>query len=182
MKRLFTYFLTFFVRPKKPLERYDVYRPEERYIYHYWDGSRMVAADPLELYKRVSGIGTELSIDMKVAQSESKASKDAHASMLDKIRAIFDIAPPVSPIDCTGTLSQIELVDLFDHFMLFAEGVKKNSRKSPTSFTAILPPSKPSSNASQAISSSSGSGSTGEGPSTDGPARSPMGPPLPSDR
>lgn len=133
---------------------YDVYQPSERLIYSYFDGQKTVKADPMELYKKTMAVGPELAIDIKVATAPIKGNKEAHESMLKKIRGIFSLKTLHE-----GGLTEIETVNLFDHFMTYCETVKKNSPISATSSTPAVD-SKDTSKENQATSNSSGCGST----------------------
>ena len=67
----------------------EIYSQKERGIYHYWDGSKEVKADPLALYKKFRSIWPELSADLKIASSELLDAKEtipAHDKALEKIR------------------------------------------------------------------------------------------------
>ena len=134
-------------------ERYDTYHPGERLIYRYWDGGKFITADPLVVYKRMMTKGPELSVDIKVARSASKDAAKANDRMIEKIREIF----AVKPLD-QGGLAEVETVELMDHFLVYCQQVKKNSRPSATSSTPTVD-STFSSNGSPTTSNSSASGS-----------------------
>ena len=140
-------------------EPYDIYRPKERLIYQYWDGSKMVCADPMVLYKRMMAVGPELSIHIKVSQSTSKDAGKAHEALVVKTREIFS----VKTLDENG-LTEVEAIELLDHFLTYCEHVKKNSSAFLTSSTSSAPSE--SSGESPSTGNSSASGSTAEGPST----------------
>lgn len=134
---------------------FDIYRPKERLIYTYWNGRETVQADPLTLYKKMMQVGPELSIDIKVANSESKDANKAHDGVIRKIRGIFNTLPMES-----GGLSEIETCELLDHFLVFCETVKKNMNPSATSLMGAQEGLKPSSreeNRPTPITSDSGS-------------------------
>lgn len=156
--------------------RDDVFNPTERKIYSYFDGEKTVKADPMALYKKIAGIGPELSIDIKVAQSRSKDNVKAHTQAMEKVRGIFNIKPFEE-----GGLTEAELQALLDHFLTYCEGVKKNSKM----FTTSLPSSEASPTSTepavQIIQPSSGSGSTANAAFTAEPGKLPTGQPLPSE-
>lgn len=155
--------------------RGDLYHPRDRLIYRYFDGQREVAADPMVLYKLLMDVGPEIGIDMKVAASPSKDAGKAHDKMVQKIRGAFGVLPLKD-----GGLTDLESVELLQHFLVFVDAIKKNSSPLPTSPGETPAPSAPSSVAGPPTPSSSGSGSTGGGSSTVGPPPSPSGPPPPS--
>ena len=109
------------------------WHPGKMKIYHYWDGSKWMHRDPMTLYKEVMSVGPELAIDIKVANSPVKDEdkKKAHDEMISKMQKIFLVVPVEQ-----GGLTQIALVELFDDFMEYCEGVKKNSSPSLTSSTS----------------------------------------------
>ena len=148
----------------EPIASDDVYSPRERLIYSYSDGTQVVRADPLTLWKRMMEVGPELSIDMRVAHSPSKDAVKAHGSALEKIRRIFAVRSWEE-----GGLSQLETFELLNHFMEWVGEQKKNGSSAPTSAAATWAPSAPSSDANPPTPSSSGSISTDDGPSTSEP-------------
>lgn len=148
--------------------RADLYRPKDRLIYSYWDGSKIVRADPMVLYQKLMERGPELSIDIKVAASPSKGAAKAHTGTIDKIRTAFAL----KPFDGTHGLTELEVLALLDHFLEFTEGIKKNSSPISTSPEAISDTTPTTSAAAPPTSNSSGSGSTASG--------EPTGPPTPT--
>ena len=156
---------------------FSLYRPADRRIYTYFDGEKLVKADPMTLHKRVMDVGPELSIDMKVAHSGMKGAKDAHDKMVAKIRTIFSVKRYED-----GGLTEQECVELLDHFLLYEDVQKKISNTSPTSPETTSPPLPPSSAVAPPTPSSTVSGSTADDTSTSRPQLSPSGPDSPSDR
>lgn len=114
---------TFFV--SHTADSYDFYHPGQRKIYRYFDGQKEVNVDPLLLYRTMMAVGPELQIDYKVSRSPSKDASKAHEEMLAKLRNIFQVKSLNE-----GGLTESELVDLWDHFLIYTETVKKNSRES----------------------------------------------------
>lgn len=145
-------------------EKYDLFMPEERLIYHYWNGQDIVAMDPLVLYKKMQQVGPELSIDMVVAHSASKDANTAHTGLVVKIRNIFNVKNLGE-----GGLSEFETVQLLDHFLIYCESLKKNMSSYATSPMVTSSHSVPSTAARQPTTSSVGSGSTESVPSTGEP-------------
>lgn len=160
-------------------DRIDVYNPQERLIFQYWNGKKIVHADPLVLYKRIADQGPELTQTITVAFSISKAATASYVDMIERFRSIFMIDPPINPIDCSGTLSEVELAELFNKFLTYTERLKKNSRglqmSSPNSEDC-----KTFSKENQATSNTADSGSTAAAPSTDVPPPPPVEQPSPS--
>ncbi len=171
LRKIFRWFGSFFHSG----ERYDVYKVHERMVYVYFDGQKEVHADPMVLYKKMMSLGPELSADMKGATSASKRAGEFHNGMIAKIRKIFDVLPLAE-----GGLSELETVELLDHFIVYCEWVKKNSRVSQTASV----PSEASQTISEIgvppISPSSDSGSIASDPSTDKPPLSTSEPEPPS--
>lgn len=149
-------------------EEYNLYKPKERLIYTYWDGFKDVACDPYVLYKKLMAKGTDLSIDIKVANSQSKDAAAAHNSMIAKLRIIFDLKSYEE-----GGLTELETIGLMDHFLLFARRVKKNTSHFPTSQTATSDSSPSSTEGNRPTTNGSDSGSTANEPSTAEPPPSP---------
>lgn len=170
MRKLITYLLSFFTRGK-PLatvaDPLDIYKPRERRIYYYFDGAKQVAADPMVLYKRLMSKEPDLSFDMKLATSESKDATKGHNNAVAKLRDVFSVKPLEE-----GGLTELEAIDLFDHFMEWSGMVKKNSSPSATSPTATLGSTGSSLEGSPPSPNSLGSGSTASEPSTEEPVPS----------
>ena len=175
MPGIFSWFASWFTKR----EPFDLYQPRERRIYSFWNGKDIVHADPMVLYKRLAEKGPEMSVDYSVAMSVSKDADKCHGLFLNKIRAVFDISPPENPLDCSCTLSEVELENLLAHFVNYTEELKKNSKRSPTAATAASPLCASSSSASPATSNTSPSGSAANGCSSAAPAPSLTAPASP---
>lgn len=169
MKRIFSWFRSFFQRA----ETFDIYKPQERLIYRYFNGKDEVPADPLLLWKKVMAVGPELSIDIKVSTSPSKGAAAAHTELLSKVRGIFNL----KTLD-DGGLSELETVELFNHFLIYCERLKKNTSRFATSSSNSVD-SVISSMEDPPTRNSSDSGSTASVPSTDVPTQPPSEPPPP---
>lgn len=154
------------VTTEQALDRYDIYQPAERLIFEFFDGSKVVKADPMRIYKRIMACGTELSTDQKLAVSPSKDAVKGHENMLKKIREIFDIKPLEE-----GGLTEFETAELLDSFLLYAHMIKKNSSPTTTiqeeASQPTPPPTKEAENPT--TSNDSASGSTGGVPFTGQP-------------
>lgn len=139
---------------------YDFYMPAERLIYRYFNGRQVVHADPLVLYRKIMDKGPDLAVDIQVANSPSKDAVLAHSKVLEKVREIFDL-PVTDPFAMDkGGLSEVEHFHLLDHFMGYADNVKKNSSRFVISAKPLAAASPVTSDASPPISSSSDSGCT----------------------
>lgn len=148
--------------------RQHVFHPKERLIYRYWDGARMVAQDPLVLYRRFATVQPQLVIDRKVATSLSKDANKAWPKMIAHIHGIFGVKSMEE-----GGLTEAEAVQLLDDFLTFCETIKKKESPIPTSPTTTLPPTPLSSDEGPPTPSGSDSGSVANEPSTDAPTPSP---------
>ena len=155
--------------------RGDLYRPGERLIYSYFNGQKIVRADPLRLYKRVMEYGPELSINLKVAKSPMKDADKCHTDAVKRCREIFDVKPVED-----GGLTELETIDLLDHFLLYTQALKKNTKNSPTDVESpsLLASEQPT-DASQPTANLPDSGSTASASSTAPPEPSPTVPPSP---
>jgi hypothetical protein len=157
---------------------YDLYKPKEMQIYQFFDGQKMVKADPMVLYKRLADVRPELAINIKVAKSTLLPDQDVikgDNALLDNIRHIFSVKKFEE-----GGLTEIATTDLLDHFLIWTERLKKNSKASPTLPAETLPLSGPSSAAAQPTPNTSDSGCAKTEPSTDSPEPSHLGPESPA--
>ena len=146
----------------------DLYQPEERLIFTYFDGSTtLMKADPMVLYRRVMDIAPSLSVDISVARSQHKDADKAYLSMLDHIRKVFGVKKFEE-----GGLTEPETVALFDKFNAYCEEVQKKTKNLATSPTATSPTSQPFIPGGPTISPTSASGSTVNAPSSAVPQQS----------
>ena len=152
---------------------FDAYQPGERLIYKYFDGTKMVRADPLVLYKWYAFHGPELLVDLKVSGSPSKDANSAHTSAVAKIREMFEVKTLKE-----GGLSDFEVMDLLDHFLYYCDHIKKKSNRLRTPSTPSAA-SNGTSQDGQASFSTLASGSAASVPGTGKPEPSPMGQPSP---
>ncbi len=155
---------------KGPEGGFEVYHPGERAIYSYFDGAKMVRADPVVLYKELMAVRGDLWQDSKVAHStlvKAEDAKRAHDSLIGTIRGIFKVKPLEE-----GGLTESEAYSLMDHFLSYTDRVKKNSNPSPTPST---PTGDSSSTSAEGPTTppSSDSGSTENGSSSAAPGPSP---------
>jgi hypothetical protein len=162
-------------------DRWDTYKPSQRAIFNYFNGERMVKADPLVLWKKVMDKAPDLDIDFKVSKSPSKNADQAHQNLIKNIRTMFNIKQLENGIEPNDTLTDNECIDLVNKFLTYCGWVKKNSSNSATPATATSPSTNsPTSNGEvPPTPSTSDSGSTVPATPTDGLA--PLQPGLSSD-
>jgi hypothetical protein len=134
---------------------HDLYQPEERCIYRYFDGEKVRVADPMILYKRMAEVSGDLSAYISLAYSPSKDSRSGWDKMVEKIRWIYDVKPFAE-----GGLLEGECVTLHDHFNTFCADQKKTMSSSPTTSTESSPSTPSSTEESPSTESTSASGST----------------------
>lgn len=139
----------------------NFYTPKERKIYRYFNGEKVVHADPMILYKKIMAVGQELAVDIDVAKSPCKEAIQADDEAVRKLREIFEVKPVTS--DGKG-LGEAEVIELFDHFWEFLEGLKKNSSPSSTTSTSASSPPADSVTPSTSASGSSANGSSSSKP------------------
>ncbi len=156
-------------------EGIDLFQPEERLIFKYFDGSTtLVKADPLVLYRKMMEIGPQLSIDISVARSEMNDANKAYDAMLQKMRDIFSVNSFEK-----GGLTESETVALFDKFNAYCEEIQKKTKRLVTSQTET-PDSSPSYiPGGRPTTSGAASGSTRNVPSTAGPQQPSTATPSP---
>lgn len=156
----------------KPATPYNVFMPKERMIYEYFDGTKVIRVDPMEISRKLSFIGPELDNDLKGAKNPnySKA-PECQAEAVKKIREVFDLKP-VSE----GGLEEVLVIVLLYHFLEFEnEWVKKNSPSITTIPAETLEPTSPPivEVAEQPTSNTTPSGSSKCDPSDGSPTPSP---------
>ena len=160
LTKLFAWFRSWF-----PADKYAMYSPKQREIYSYFNGDKVVRADPMPLFKSVMDQFSELSIDFKVAASPHKDAAKAWDNAVARVRTIFGI----KTLD-EGGLTERETVDLYNHFWDFMDSVKKNSPSCQTPPEDGLPTSASSTPVCPITPSSLGSGLTAPASKTDSPA------------
>lgn len=121
----------------------DWFRPEERRIYKFFDGEKLRIVDPKPYAARINAKKAEISADYKVATMEvaNEFVPKAEEQFYKNVRLVFDL-PPLGPGGAVEyekdgkvvkTLTEGECLDLFENFITYVEGLKKNSRTSSTS-------------------------------------------------
>lgn len=161
----------------------DFYRSRERFIYSFWNGERVVHADPQVLYTRIAEHGPELSIDLKVGRSPMKGAKESHERAIQTIRDAFGFkAPPAdNPLECADTLTQLEVEQELNKFLSWCEELKKKLPPTLTTAAAASPNGASLPAAAPPTPSGLASGSTVTAANTEPPGPSPTGPELPSE-
>lgn len=149
----------------------DVYQPKERYIFKYFNGEKLVLADPLILYRRVMAKINEIDMDMKAAtfQEYSKAD-EAYDHMVVTLQKVFKIKPLEE-----GGLTPTELEELFSQFSEYCHYHKKKWNLIPTSQMETSDSIVYSSEGSQPIKNTSDTISTCNDPLIEKPISSPLG-------
>ena len=178
---MFSWLVSLFKR-KPTLKEMSLYTEEERLIYSYWNGEKIVKADPMVLYKKLVTIGPDLEADMLGARSKSKKAMEYHDGVIKKLRNLFGVKSFEE-----GGLTEQETLSLYDHFQDYVGVIKKNGNPSATSqeetspdTSASTPPStEGSSTPSPPTPSSSDSGSTEKESSTNSPKQSTSVPETP---
>lgn len=166
--KLFNWLASMFSRTSL-IEDYSFYSLKDRQIYRYFDGIKVVSADPMILYRKLMDVKPDLVSDMKVAESDWKSENTkAQARIVTKIRGLFDVKSFEE-----GGLTEMETEGLLDHFLVYTDTVKKNLRSSATSSSSSVV-SPPTSVESLPISSSSDSGSVASESPIAEPEPSPM--------
>lgn len=154
----------------------DIYQPKERFIFKYFDGEKMVVADPLILYKRLSSKIDEIEICVKTSSFPGyDKAEESYEKLVLTIRKIFKIKALEE-----GGLTPTELEDLLSQFLEYCHWNKKKWNPIATSPMEISEISVPSPEGSQPMQNTSDSGSTENVPNTVGqnPMQSERGSPT----
>lgn len=160
-------------------DRFDMYKPKERLIFHYFNGSEIVDADPMVLYKRVMAEYKDIHIEGMVARSLSKDAPKMHTKLASRIRTLFDIKP-LQGVSCKGTLTDTEVINLLDAFYIYCGSVSKKSNPMSTTPEATSDHIESTSGAGSPTENTSASGSVAEEPSTEKQSQSTSVPGSPS--
>jgi hypothetical protein len=113
--------------------------PEDRLLFHYWDGQKARLIDPLVANRAIFTIG-DFAEDCKVASNPLKDDGQgfyklddvlaAEDSLRDRTRQVFGVKPWS---ESTPGLTLQETDDLLCRFLAFRDEVKKKLKHSPTS-------------------------------------------------
>jgi len=166
--RFWAWLKAWFVKPDD-----SIYQPTERLIYSYFNGEKLVIADPQVLYRALMDVAPELSADINTSNSQSKFWKQANDNAVKNVRNIFSIKPLPE-----GGLGELELFELLFHFIDYCDRLKKVRSPSQMSSVSLAAPIPTSEVKSQPIDNTLASGSTEKEPSTVEPEPSPTEPVL----
>ena len=173
--RLLTWLKSFFIDEKSPSvsPSIDLFKPDERLIFSFWDGEKTVNADPMVLNRRLMNKWAELTVDINIATStllQHKEVDKARNNIVKASREIFNLkSPPDNSLDCSGMLTEVEAMDLLNRFREYVGDVKKNSSTSPISSTDESSVTQPSSASESVTTNGSDSTSIASEVSTDKP-------------
>lgn len=94
---------------------------KQRNIYRYFNGVKVVASDPMEIYRAIMDVAGDLEGDIQVAFSafKLKGAAEAHNNMIAKLHSIFKINHLKD-----GGLTDMECVDLLNHFLDFCNKIR----------------------------------------------------------
>lgn len=123
------------IEGKEEVDAFNLYKPKDRLIYRYYNGSKIVSIDPMDLYSRIMAEGTDLDISLKLAGSISKDAPQGYKEAIERLRKLFEVKPYYDGEGLTDT----ELFDLFTHFLTYCNEIKKKVSPSATSQMEILP-------------------------------------------
>lgn len=125
---VFRWILSIFKRSSEQ-DRFDIYSPKQRRIYSYFNGEKMVVVDPMHQYKAVMEKGPDIAIDLKVSNSISKDANKSHENLIKTVRGIFNVKPLAE-----GGLTDLEAIELLDHFLVYCGEIKKKQNLSVMSW------------------------------------------------
>src|SRR5438552_3449222 len=98
----------------------EVWTPEERRIFAFFDGKAVRREDPVVLWKRLMDKATDIGIARRVAASQSKDARQAHTDLVGYIRQVFQVGTLAE-----GGLTDEEAIDLQDAFLGYIDAKKK---------------------------------------------------------
>ena len=120
--------------PKKDsLDDLAIFHVDDMQIYVYHNGSEVIKADPMTLFKRVSERMSEIQADiqlicMPAMKGWENKIDEAYQHALKCIREVYNVKPLEE-----GGLTEQKTFELHNHFLRFVFDVKKNSSQSQTS-------------------------------------------------
>lgn len=132
---MFSWFTSFFRSTTKKtsteqlneLENLAIFKPEDKGLFEYWNGEKLIAADPMALYRKLMTKALEIDNCYKVATSQSTAAINYYDDLVKTIRLIFEVKQFTE-----GGLTDDLCVKLLDCFLVFVDDVKKNWSIVPT--------------------------------------------------
>jgi hypothetical protein len=106
-----------------------------REIFHYNDGTKARAVDPLVIIRRMQQQPIDFAAELALTQSvdDPKVKEEAWETLVNAVRTVFEVEPFAEKDGLMTGLTENETMDLLDQFGLFVAAVKKNSSESPTS-------------------------------------------------
>jgi hypothetical protein len=115
----------------------DIFQPDERLIFHFFDGEKVVRADPMILWERMKERWNDLWVDAAVAfsQLDVKGKKEAREKWFANVCWIFK----VRELDGSGGLTRAEIQGLYASFQTYCEWAKKKYKSTATSPETTLP-------------------------------------------
>lgn len=160
------------------------YKPRERLIYRYFNGSEVVAADPFPL--QMGLLEKEgLDQDLKIMSSQSipltgeNGTLGTVVEIVNHVRKVFQVEPYKNANGKESGLTDKECLELLGHFFGWLMTQKKSMPDSPTSWPTMA--SAPSVDAASATPNTSASSATVPEPSAAAEPPSPSVSALPSE-
>lgn len=162
--------------PKRPGQRARVagYSERERCIFEFWDGSKDVRLDPLQVQAELLAV-PDFEANLKLSQLESEEAqgeaRKAFQELIPRLRKVFQVEEYRQLDNGRDVgLTQGEVMGVLVAFLNFLADVRKKLVPSPTSVPSSAG-AEPADNS--ATSNTSASTSTETAPSTDEPSASP---------
>lgn len=128
------------MRAKKHARRQEAapgFKPRERLIYRFWDGSRTRHADPLEVQARLLAFpNLDLQTDLKLVATDTPESAAALDRIVAAVRHAFQIPEFNDDAGDPVGLTKAECWGLFQDFGRYFETLKKKLSGSRTSSNA----------------------------------------------
>ena len=107
---------------KLTLDDLGFYQPKEREIYRYFNGTEVISADPLTLYKRVIDKADDLDSNIKALNFPNyNGVTECHNKLVEDLRVVFGVKSVEE-----GGLTETEVEHLLTHFLNYCDTVKKN--------------------------------------------------------
>ncbi len=121
----------------------DHWKPEDRQIYRYFNGTGVIAADPLPLQLALSeyeGLDVEFRLMGGGELTPAKEKATATRNVVTLARKVFRVEPFQEAADGkTAGLTDGECLQLLYHFMEWTGTQKKTPNGSPTSAATTEP-------------------------------------------
>lgn len=102
-----------------------MYKPKDRRIFRYWDGSKERYVDPMVVLDRLLKI--EADFDSLAVKAEHEGDVKAILELMSACREALDIAPYAEDDEGNATgLLDGEVIEVFKEYQDFITDVKKN--------------------------------------------------------